>query len=57
MLNKDELNKLMSFHQGHAVSFTLDECNRFDVVENQNINLENIKSIKCIDCDTIIYQK
>jgi hypothetical protein len=52
-----ELNKLMSSHQGHKVSFVLDESSRFDVIENQNVNLENVESIRCADCNVTIYSK
>lgn len=54
-MDDGSLSNLMVSHQGHRVSFTLKESGRFDAVENQKIEIENIQSIKCLDCNIIIY--
>jgi len=54
-MNGNDLNNLMAPHQGHKVSFVLNENCSFDVIENQKMDIENIRKIKCIDCNIVIY--
>ena len=53
-MNEKDFSAMMAPHQGHKVAFAVKKT---PGLEQQKIDLENVLSVTCKDCNVVVYKR